>query len=180
MSVSKKWVGDPKNVAAVLKLSRRGNMTMQRVAAELGTTWHNVWGVLKEHATIEERKAWGSLHHSTSKLGEQNPMSGRKREAHPNWKGRSKGKNGYTTHLDEDGNRIPHHVYVVLKELGLKKLPKGWEIHHIDTDPGNDSPDNLALVTGKGHKTIHSLYRGDPAWMRLKKLKLAEIIKYTT
>ncbi|MEN6664370.1 MAG: HNH endonuclease signature motif containing protein [Phycisphaerae bacterium] len=43
-----------------------------------------------------------------------------------------------------------------MKALGLETWPKGWEIHHIDSDKTNNSLDNLAIVTRRGHQLLHS------------------------
>ena len=35
-------------------------------------------------------------------------------------------------------------------------IPKGYHIHHVDHNRGNNEPDNLIAVTGKDHKRIHA------------------------
>ena len=167
MSVSKKWISDPENVKAVLKLYRQGDQPMQKIAQTLGTTWHNVGGVIKEHMTLAERKACGSLHHSVSKTNGPNGMRGKFRDQHHNWIGECNAKNGYKTILNDDSERVPAHHYSMLKALGLKELPPGFVIHHIDEDITNNHPDNLAIASRSGHMRIHAMYKGRP----LKKLK---------
>ena len=49
--------------------------------------------------------------------------------------------------------RVRMHRYVWEKEVG--KIPDGFEVHHLDRDKSNNSIDNLALMTEKGHKFIH-------------------------
>lgn len=64
--------------------------------------------------------------------------------------------------------------FVYTKEYGSEKLchlvwrtlhngnwpGKGWVIHHINGDPTDDRPENLACLTHKQHKTLHGYIRG--------------------
>jgi hypothetical protein len=155
-------------------------MTMQKIAEKLETHWHNIWGVIDLHMSKEESRALCSLHHSVSKTVGPNAMRGKFGEAHHNYKGPCIGKNGYITVKPPGKKRLQMHNQVILEIFGIEKLPRGWEVHHIDEDVTNYDPDNLAIMTRKGHGAIHSLYRGDPKWLRLKKLRLAEIMKFMT
>lgn len=170
MSISKAWVSDPLNQKRVLGLCQ--TLSQREIAETLGTTPHNVLGVLKTCLTTRERRAMCSLSHSRSKMGEKNPMKGKRFEEHPNWKGVIEGKGKYLTILTPEG-RIPYHRHVV------KHLDQ-FEVHHIDGDPSNNDPDNLAIVTSGGHSMIHALQRIDPAWLRSRKLKLADITQSMT
>jgi len=40
--------------------------------------------------------------------------------------------------------------------FGIEIWPVGWEIHHIDSNKTNNSIDNLAVVTQRGHQLLHS------------------------
>ncbi len=46
---------------------------------------------------------------------------------------------------------------------GLDRIPDGYEIHHIDHDPTNNSIENLQLVTQAEHKRIHADDRAEQA-----------------
>jgi hypothetical protein len=170
VSTSKSWTIDPENIQAVLELA--STHSQKEIARKLGTTAHNVLGVLKNSLTWEERRAIGSLSHSRSKTGSKNPMSGKILQAHHGWKGMIHGKGGYLTILTPEG-RIPYHRYVV-------QNIEEFHIHHIDGNMANNHPDNLAIVTPKGHKALHVLQKNDPKWLQLKKLKLVELTKSMT
>lgn len=50
-------------------------------------------------------------------------------------------------------HRIRMHRYVWLCEKGA--IPKGYEVHHIDHDKGNNDISNLELLTNSEHKKKH-------------------------
>lgn len=181
MVYSKKWTSVSVNVQEVLILYRSKKMySIKQIAEELRTTESNVWWVTRNHLPKDEFKTLKSLRYSMSKLGDKNPMKGLTGEKAHQWKGVIDDGHGYKTIL-HNGKRIFYHHYVFCQALGLQmKLPPGWEIHHIDENPHNNELDNLALVTGKGHRAIHSRQRQDSKSLTLKKLRLAEAAKYLT
>jgi hypothetical protein len=159
MSASKRWVSDEQNIAAVLCLYRSRELkTMKQIARQLGTTENSVQAVIGMNMPREERRALAILRYSASKIEAKNPMFGKLAEQHPNWKGPRPDQKGHMTIICER-KRVFVHREIMLKALGLPKLPEGLEVHHIDGDGENNDPDNLALVTRKGHSTIHALQR---------------------
>ena len=40
-----------------------------------------------------------------------------------------------------------------------KPIPKGYEVHHIDKNKLNNSPDNLVVISKEEHQRIHSYDR---------------------
>jgi hypothetical protein len=178
MSVSKKWVKENKD--QVLELYRsRENYTATEIAAMLGATVDNVWGVLRQHMPAPEYAALKSIKYSKSRQGSKNPAYGKKREDNPRWKGACDDGYGYLTILWKGKRCFVHHV-VVMEALGVSKLPKGLEVHHIDGNRKNNDLENLALVTRKGHQKIHFLQVKDSRALSSRKFKLAEALKYMT
>lgn len=47
------------------------------------------------------------------------------------------------------------HIYIYEKYNG--KIPKGYQVHHIDHNKDNNEIDNLKLLTRKEHNIIHNL-----------------------
>jgi hypothetical protein len=111
-------------------------------------------------------------------MGDKNPMKGKTGELAHQWKGVIDDGYGYKT-IKINGKRIFYHHHVMMKETGMKKIPRGWHVHHIDGNPHNNDINNLALVTATGHKAIHSRQQ-DSKTLQLKKLRLAEAAKYLT
>lgn len=179
MVYSKKWVTNQDNVTAVLKAYRSKELkSVRQIAEELNTRTGNIWWITKKHLSREEHTALKTIRYSLSKLGDKNPMKGKFKHEHPNWKGICEDGYGYQT-IKVGEKRIFVHQQVLMKALGLQKIPMGWEVHHIDGNTRNNNLDNLALATKLGHATIHSREL-DSASLRLKKLRLAEAIKYLT
>lgn len=63
-------------------------------------------------------------------------------------------KTGYYLSGSIKGKRYRLHRYIYEKYKG--KIPKGYEIHHIDKNKDNNTIENLQLLTSKKHKEIHS------------------------
>lgn len=71
------------------------------------------------------------------------------------------GRDGYL----KTGNTSFHRV---VWEHHFGKIPKGYEIHHIDKNKKNNSIDNLMLVTPFEHKKIHGGSRLiDGEWFKI-------------
>jgi hypothetical protein len=181
MSISKQWVRDESNKAQVLALYRSKKLlTVEQVAEELATTFHNVSFVIRASLPEHERKTLAKLRYSKSKTGSKNPMKGKTREQHHNWQGECADGKGYLTVLHNGRRRFVHRV-VMAEALGMPRLPKHWVVHHIDNNPKNNSIDNLALVTAPGHKAIHFLQtQEDSLLLRSRKSTIADALKYMT
>lgn len=158
MSISKRWVSVAANreraVSLYLDLDRI--LTIEQIAAELGATAASIGLILREDIADADRRALASIRYSNSKVGTKNPMRGNVRAKHPRWKGVCVNQAGYLTAL-VDGKRQLVHRVVVATELGLRRLPVKWDVHHIDGDKTNNSLDNLAVATRIGHRAIHAM-----------------------
>jgi len=180
VSVSKAWVGNKSNQERVLALYRDPKLLrLIDIASELGTTFHNVQGVIRSCLPEAERKALAALRYSVSKEGFKNPMFGKTGEAHHNWKGLCEDGYGYLTCLWKGQRHFVHRV-VMMESLGLLDLPETWDVHHIDGDPKNNSLDNLALTTKSGHRAIHSMQAKDSLALALRKSTLREALRSMT
>lgn len=180
MSVSRKWITNKENQAKVLSLYRSPELfRMIDIAKQLGTTEHNIQGTIRLCLPEAERKALAALRYSVSKEGSKNPMFGKSGEEHHNWIGECEDGRGYLTCLWEGKRHFVHRV-VMMEFLGIKELPPKTDVHHIDGDPKNNSIDNLALVTTKGHQAIHCLQVKDSLSLALKKSTLRDALKSMT
>lgn len=153
MSVSKKQQADAAFCAEAVRLYRTMDYSIETLGKMLGATPHTVSVVVKRAMSAKEFDRLKRANYSRSKTGENNPMMGVRYAAErilrqgraAVWNG-----SGYTHEA-----RI-----IVAKSLGLKELPEHWSVHHIDGDKTNDSLDNLALVTKRGHQKLHKQLLG--------------------
>ena len=181
MPHSKVWVSIPENQQEVLRRYKDKSLpTIMQVAKDMGTQYHNVCKVLQMCLPEAERKAMKAVRLSIGKLGSKNPMFGKNLEEHHNWKGDCDDGYGYLTRVWVDGKRHFVHHIVMMELLGITELPKGMDVHHIDSDTKHNHPDNLALVTKKGHHTIHFLQVKDSLSVALKRSTIAEVLRSMT
>lgn len=83
-----------------------------------------------------------------------NIAAGRKAWADQNAAGQSVRSNGYVVITRGEYKHRAEHTRVMEERLGRRLLPDEV-VHHIDRDRGNNSLDNLALVTRAGHTRLH-------------------------
>jgi hypothetical protein len=136
------------------------------IASELG------WplSVLREHYelcyTSEFRAARKTRCYRQSKLGDKNPMLGKRGDRHPCYIGEVSDGKGYLMIIKPDwytGRKGCKHVFVhhivMCQALGLTEIPRGMIVHHIDHNPTNNNLSNLQMMTPSAHSRLHSLER---------------------
>lgn len=64
-------------------------------------------------------------------------------------------KTGYYLSGVVSGRRVRLHRYVWEKYNG--KIPKGYDIHHIDHNKDNNEINNLELISSRTHKKLHGI-----------------------
>lgn len=74
---------------------------------------------------------------------------------HYNWKGGKTLHPAGTLYQSKDGGRYieSHYVWCINNEMYC--IPHGFEVHHIDCDPTNNDPKNLALLPKDYHRKLH-------------------------
>ena len=134
--------------------------------------------ILHEHFTEEEISKRKSKLYRKSKLGDKNPMTGKCRELHPNYKGVVADGKGYLMCLKPEwytGRVGSKHIYlhsaVFCENAGLTEIPKGYVVHHIDGNKHNNTPDNLALITNAGHTKLHAIQNNLGKVQRSEKIR---------
>jgi len=137
--------------------------SIQGLANELNSTYHNVMAILHKDLDPMVYRKEKSLRYARTKQGNQNPMHGKFRELHHRYKGVIDGYDGYLIILKPDwftghpnSNHVPHHQVVFCEYAGMTEIPEGFHVHHIDGDKTNNFISNLALVAISAHRKIHS------------------------
>lgn len=135
---------------------------LEQIADNLGISYVAIRNWFSKNYSAEFRKQRKIANYRASKLGENNPMKGKFGSLHHNFIGRVSDNKGYYTVLKplwwtglNKSKRVFEHHVVYCAANGLTCLPEGYEIHHIDHDPGNNDISNLMLVTPEEHKQIH-------------------------
>ena len=123
------------------------DLTNQQIADTLGISWQRVYKYICRHYTKEFRVKRKSNSYRISKLGNKNPMYGKKGEYNP-----VSDKKGYLMVLKPDwytgrknSRHIFEHHYVVCKSLGISEIPRGWCVHHCNRCKTDNRIDNLIL-----------------------------------
>jgi hypothetical protein len=139
--------------------------TMGQIGEELGVSYHTISAALRQGLTADQIRKRSAANKSRAKSGKANPMFGLRQSKGPIQRGAYMGEWDGQTH-------VLLHRQVFMRALGLSALPKGMQVHHIDGDKTNNTLDNLALVTSRGHNCLHR--------QRLKKLRLWEVEEFGT
>ncbi|CAB4241377.1 HNH nuclease [uncultured Caudovirales phage] len=116
-----------------------------------------------------------------SKLGDLNPMLGKRGEDHHAFIGAVSDNKGYLMELKpawytgRAGSKhvFQHHIVVCLS-LGLTAIPKGWVVHHCNFITVDNSIDNLVLLTAGDHRRLHSWLAGATTISKESTLKWVE------
>jgi hypothetical protein len=123
---------------------------MEEVGRLTKQTPSTVGTIVRETVPPEQLKILKVANYSKSKTGHLNPNFGVRKQVEAIF------RLGYLCLWKGDGTYEPVHRIVVMQALGLTEWPKGWEIHHIDSNKTNNSLSNLAVVTTAGHQHLHS------------------------
>lgn len=130
--------------------------TLQQVADRLATRIDTISHVLRITLPEDQYRAEKKIRYSRSKQGEKNPMLGKFGELHHRYVGERSDGHGYLTKQVGDRGYFVHRlVFADLLGIPIQALPDYLEVHHIDENPLNNHPDNLALVTARGHQKLH-------------------------
>ena len=153
-------------VSQICQMYMNTDIRMEDLCKEFKLKNYVVQSILNENFTQEYRDKRKSRIYRKSKLGKNNPMYNKCGELHPNYKGIVEDGNGYYIVLKPDwytGRKNSKHVFyhsvVFCEHIGIKEIPKGYVVHHIDGDKKNNNIDNLALMTISGHAKLHTIMR---------------------
>jgi hypothetical protein len=123
---------------------------MAEVGTLTGQTHATVSAIVRETVPPDQLRILKVANYSKSKMGAKNPMFGVRKQVEAIL------RDGYRYLWVGDNTYEAEHRRVVMDAFGIEIWPVGWEIHHIDSNKTNNSIDNLAVVTQRGHQLLHS------------------------
>lgn len=158
------------------------DMTQREIGKALGfKSGKAVFNYCVKNYSSAYRKARQERLLSKGKQGPLNPMFGKCGEEHPRFKGAVSDNKGYWMVLKPDwytGRRGSKHVFlhsvVVCERLGWTEIPRGWCVHHCDSDPSNNDFDNLVAMTIQEHGLLHVALGGVTTISKESTLKWVE------
>ena len=147
---------------------RHTYFTIEYIARTLGCTYSVLGSYYRANFSEEFKKKRKSECYRRSKLGKKNPMFGKFREKHHNFKGDCSDCKGYVLVLKPswftgrpNSKHIFKHHYEYCKAHNLTEIPNGCAVHHKDFNPLNNEPDNLKLLTNSDHSKLHHKEKRD-------------------
>jgi len=156
-------------------------LTLQQIATKLSVPFDRVFKYVKRNYEQEHRKARKVICYSHSKMGDKNPMTGKKGTLHPQYMENVSDQKGYLMRRKPSwytGRQKSAHVFVhslvVCEELCLTEVPKGWVVHHCDFNPYNNSFDNLVIIKMGDHVRLHRFLAGATTISKESTLKWVE------
>lgn len=150
----------------IIDLFQNSTLTIQGIADYLGTTFSVVYKITKKNFSKEFRMQRKKENYRRSKLGDLNPMTGKFKDEHPNYKGVVSDNKGYWMRVKpewytgrKNSKHIFEHHYQYCLANGLTEIPRGYHVHHKDCDKSNNNPDNLLLISAGDHIRLHARLR---------------------
>lgn len=150
----------------VLFRYRYTNLTVEEIAEHIGRSYFCVHQIIHNHMSADEIHSLKRKRYHQSKLGDNNPMTGKTGDTHHNYKGGCITKYGYKLVLKpawytskESQRHIYEHHVVVCEHLGLSAIPDGYSVHHCDMDKLNNDFSNLVLISNAAYTRLHAALR---------------------
>jgi hypothetical protein len=155
----------PKVVQEVVVMLKTTNKSCQFIADHFALAEWYIGELSRTWLTKEERRSRKVAQDVKNKSGVGNPMRGRTGFLHHNSTTGVTRCMGYKTvftpdwwegPVGKDGRgRIYEHHYVYCSAYDMKKIPKGFVIHHIDQNIDNNTLENLQLLSISEHIKLH-------------------------
>lgn len=75
---------------------------------------------------------------------------------------------GYLVCTSGERRRLHDVIWEHENKIGMKKIPEGCVVHHIDCDKTNNDVGNLTCITVFGHNLIHNPPKGEGVGVKIK------------
>lgn len=157
------------------------DLTLQAIADQLGITYKQVFKYVAANYSRAHRTQRKRISYAKSKAGALNPMHGVRGDEHHNFVGVVSDNKGYLMVLKPEwytGRRGSKHVFEhsvsACLGLGITEIPRGWCVHHCDSNPHNNRFDNLVVLTMGDHQRLHHSLAGATTISKESTLKWVE------
>ena len=165
----------------IIYLYEETQLTQKQIGNQLGISQQKVSKVLKKLYSSEHRKQRKVKSYSNSKLGDKNPMFNKLREDHPRYLGVVSDNKGYWMVLKpswytgrKKSKYIFEHHAVICEALKITEIPAGWNVHHCNHNPQDNSINNLVLMRASDHAKLHHILEGATTISKESTLKWVE------
>ena len=156
------WNKTPQDkVDSIVNVIKTTDKLDYEIAGIFGVSSWLVGEISRKNLSSEERRELWHRRAKRSKMGNNNPMWGKKGKLHHNSVEGSRCM-GYKTVFkpewwgsDVKDSRVYEHTYVYCVSNNLTHLPKGYVIHHIDGNIDNNCISNLQMLTISEHIKLH-------------------------
>ena len=74
--------------------------------------------------------------------------------------------------INDEGKSVGMHLHQLVWRQFNEEIPKGFDVHHINFNPSDNRPENLALLSHSEHTKLHSNVRledGNSGACKMKK-----------
>jgi hypothetical protein len=140
--------------------------TQQEIRDTYGMSHATLLQVLDTYLSPELIGYLKSSNYRNSKVGNKNPMFGKKGSEHHNFKGVVADGKGYlmvtkpSWYTGRKGCKhvFQHHV-VMCESLGITEIPSGFHVHHINGVKTDNRISNLSLLEAGAHTRLHWVER---------------------
>jgi len=157
------------------------DLSQAEIAKRLGISYKKVSKYVMENYSKDYRTNRNAKSYRRSKLGGNNPMTGKFGDKHPGYVGEVSDSKGYLMVLKPEwytGRKRSKHVFshhvVVCEGLQITEVPKGWCVHHCDFNPYNNDFGNLVLMSLTDHVRLHASLKGATTISKESTLKWVE------
>lgn len=155
---------NPETINLICNLFSNTDMSLRDIQKEARIEYWVLLDIIQSKFTQYEIDTRKSRLYRKSKLGANNPMTGRTKESHPNFKGIVEDGKGYLMTLKPDwytGRKGCNHIFlhhaVMCQYLGITEIPSNFVVHHIDGNKKNNDISNLCLLQMGAHTKLHQL-----------------------
>lgn len=148
----------------VCNLFRNTKMKLKEIKQQTNLPYYVFQEILDRNFSKKQQDERSYEFHKSAVLSNKEKGCYKNGLENPRYKGIIEDGKGYQLILKPEWyegrkgcKHIYYHHYVMCKSLGIKSIPKGYCVHHIDRNKHNNDISNLCLLTIQAHLKLHWL-----------------------